>query len=301
MAGIPDVDLDDIDPDIQIDLGDDDDDDDAADTTGAFQPTGASTPYQPGNPYHGGEEHEMSHLPQERRGQDGTRDTDPLLEGDELDQRLQQTRQASPWVDLTEMYPNANKYALEASYQNDKQGNPRLWVKMVGRGKKAYPLFTKNTVTRQLRENPQLSQEIKTYLGKSMLHQINDFQQERDRKQKELQAKEKQKQQLEKTLEDRDKLRQELDAIRNRIKDDDDRIREMEDAHGPLDIEKIQRLKDEKRALESDHQSKRQQLSQLQKNANQVDKIQKEINKLMLDNRGLAERLDELGTNQRGS
>ena len=100
-----------------LDLDDkiDNDDDDAADTTGAFQPTGASTPYQPGNPYHIGERYEMSHLPQEQSGQDGTRDTDPLLEGDELDQRLQQTRQASPWVDLTEMYPNANKDALEAS------------------------------------------------------------------------------------------------------------------------------------------------------------------------------------------
>ena len=152
MAGIPDVDLDDIDPDIRIDLGDDDDDDEEeTNTTQPFTPGAASTPYQPGNPYHGGEEHKMSHLPQEQSGQDGTRDTEPLLEGDELDQRLQQTRQASPWADLTEMYPNANKDALEASYQKDKQGNPRLWVKMVGRGKKAYPLFTKNTVTRQLR------------------------------------------------------------------------------------------------------------------------------------------------------
>ena len=83
--------------------------------------------------------------------------------------------------------------------------------------------------------------------------------------------------------------------MRNRIKDTDDRIRELEDAHGALDTEAIQRLKDDKRALESDHQSKRQQLSQLQKNAKQADKIQKDIDKLMLDKRGLTERLEELG------
>ena len=82
--------------------------------------------------------------------------------------------------------------------------------------------------------------------------------------------------------------------MRNRIKDDGDRIRELEDAHGPLDTEEIRAREDEKRALESDHLSKRQQLSQLQKNAKQADKLQKEIDKLMLDNRGLAERLDEL-------
>ena len=246
---------------------DHDDDDEEVDTTRPFQPGAAITPY------HGGEEHEMSHLPQEQSGQDGTRDIDPLLEGDELDQRLQQTNQASPWRDLTEMYPNANKVALGASYQKDKQGNSRLWVKVVGRGKKAYPLFTKNTLTRQLRENPQLSQEIKTYLGKSMLDQINDFQQERDRNQKELQAKEKQKQQLEKTLEDQDKLRQELDAIRDKTKQIDDQIRELEDRSGPINIDEIQRLKNEKRRFESEHQTKRQQLSQLQKNAKQVDKL----------------------------
>ena len=83
--------------------------------------------------------------------------------------------------------------------------------------------------------------------------------------------------------------------MRNRIKDVDDRIRELEDAHGSLDTEAIQGLKDDKRALESDHQSKRQQLSQLQKNAKQADIIRKDIDKLMLDKRGLKECLEELG------
>ena len=81
-----DTDLDDIDiPDSSVD---DDDDDNECNTTQPFTPGASSTPYQPPGasegPYHGGEEHEMSQLPQEQSGQD----TDPLLTGDELDQRL---------------------------------------------------------------------------------------------------------------------------------------------------------------------------------------------------------------------
>ena len=49
---------------------------------------------------------------------------------------------------------------------------------MIGSKKKAYPLFTQSAVTRQLRENPQPSQEIKTYLGKSMFDQMKDCQTE---------------------------------------------------------------------------------------------------------------------------
>ena len=168
------------------------DDDDESNTTQPFTPEATSTPYQPPGPYHGGEEHEMSQLPQEQSGQD----TDPLLTGDELDQRLQQTRQGSAWADLLEMYPQANKDALQVDYQKDKQGNPRLLIKMVGRGKKVYPLFTRNAVTRQLRENPNLSQEIKTYLGKSMGEQMKDFQQAKAQKETELAAKQKQLEQI---------------------------------------------------------------------------------------------------------
>ena len=71
MAGIPDIDLDNIDPDIRIDLGDDDDDDEEeVDTTRPFQPGASSTPY------HGGEEYEMAHLPREHSG---LGDTVPLI------------------------------------------------------------------------------------------------------------------------------------------------------------------------------------------------------------------------------
>ena len=265
------------------------------DKTQPFEPGASSTPYQPPGasegPYHGGEEHEMSQLPQEQSGQD----TDPLLTGDELDQRLQQTRQGSAWTDLLEMYPQANKDALEVDYKKDKKGNPRLVVKMVGRGKKAYPLFARNSVTRQLRENPNLSQEIKTYLGKSMGEQMKDFQQEIARKETELAAKKKQEEQAEQRAAEKQQHIRDLDALTNQIRDKDARMRELEDTHGgPLNEEAIQRLKDEKRALEAEKQTKDKELAQLRKLAKQDDKIRTEVDKLMRDKRGLEEEEREL-------
>ena len=273
---------------------DDDDDDDESNTTQPFTPGASSTPYQPPGPYHGGEEHEMSQLPQEQSGQD----TDPLLTGDELDQRLQQTRQGSAWADLLEMYPQANKDALQVDYQKDKQGNPRLLVKMVGRGKKPYPLFTRNAVTSQLRENPNLSQEIRTYLGKSRVEQIKDLQQEKASKEAKLTAKQKQLEQSQQRAAQSQELKSNMDALTNQIRDIDAQMRELEDAHGPIDTETIQRLKDEKRRLEAEKQTKHQKLSQLQKEEKQDDKIQAEVDKLRLDNRGLDQQLAEMEAKQ---
>ena len=278
------------------------DDDDESNTTQPFTPEATSTPY------HGGEEHEMSQLPQEQSGQD----TDPQLTGDELDQRLQQTRQGSAWADLLEMYPQANKEALQADYQKDKQGNPRLLVKMVGRGKKVYPLFTRNAVTRQLRENPNLSQEIKTYLGKSMGEQMKDFKQAKAQKETELAAKQKQLEQIQQRADQQratkgrqkratksQKLRRDMDALTNGIRDAEAQMRELEDAHGPIDTEAIQRLKDQKRGLEAEKQAKQQQLSQLQKEAKQADKIRAEVDKLRLDKRGLEQQLAKMQAKQK--
>ena len=268
------------------------DDDDESNTTQPFKPGATSTPQQPGaseGSYHGGKQHELAQFTPEQSGQD----TDPLLAGDALDQRLQQTRQRA-WADLTEMYPQANKDALEVSYQKDKQGNPRLLIKMVGRGKKVYPLFTRNAVTRQLRENPNLSQEIRSYLGKSMGEQMKDFQQEQARKETELVAKQKQLAQAEQRAAESQKLRRDMEALTKGIRDAEAQMRELEDAHGSIDTEAIQRLKDDKRALEAEKQAKQQQLLQLQKEAKHADKIRAEVDKLQLDTRGLEQRLNEL-------
>ena len=269
----------------------DDDDEEEGNTTQPFEPGASSTPY------HGGEAHEMSQLPQEQSGQD----TDPLLESDALAQRLQQTSQDSPWADLDTIFPEArrNKDSLEVFTQRNSQGkNPRLFVKIAMQGKKAYPVLTRNVVTRQLQINKNLPQELKGLLGKSMFEQMNDFQQEKARKETELAAKQKQLQQVEQRAAESQKLRRDMDALTNGIRDADARMRELEDAHGSIDTEGIQRLKDEKRALEAKKQAKQQQMSQLQKDAKQADKIRAEVDKLRLDTRGLEERLDEMKAKQ---
>ena len=169
---------------------------------------------------------------------------------------------------------------------------------MVGRGKKIYPLFTKSIVTKQLRENPDLSQKIKAYLGKSMGEQMKDFQQEKAKKEAELAAKQKQLEQIQQRAAESQKLRRDMDALTNAIRDAEAQRRELEDAHGPIDTEAIQRLKDEKRRLEAEKQAKQQQLSQLQKGAKQADKIQAEVDKLRLDDRRIIQELSEMRAKQ---
>ena len=84
----------------------------------------------------GAESHEMANMGSE---------TDPLLEGDALNNRFkQQQSQTSAWNDLKVRYPDADKDALEAFYVENKQGKRKLWVKMVGNGKSSYQLETQN-------------------------------------------------------------------------------------------------------------------------------------------------------------
>ena len=236
------------------DDGDDDDlfthdsNQEDGETTQPFKPDPTSTPYPES------EQMEMHTLPREQSGL-------PNISFDEdtpdLTQRLQKTRANSAWNDLTEMFPNANKAAIETLYEKDKKVNPRLYVKMVGSKKKAYPLFTQSAVTRQLRENPKLSQEVKSYLGKSMFDQMKDFETERNKIQQELQAKQKQKQQMEKQVADRDNILQNLEEYRNQIRHTDDQIQALEDQHGTLNVEETQKLKQQKRSLKQNIKTRR--------------------------------------------
>ena len=67
---------------------------------------------------------------------------------------------------------------------------------------------------------------------------------------------------MEEMLADRDKLRQEMNSLRNQIKDNDDQIQSLEDKHGTLNVEEIQKLKQQKKELETEHQNKKKQLIQ---------------------------------------
>ena len=135
--------------------------------------TPLSSPMKPPPP----EDIEMSQLPREQNGW-----------------RRQQEQQAA-WVDLKDMYPQANKETLEVSYVKVPGKEPRLSIKMAG-STRAYWLFEPNLFG-QWRENPDLPQEIKNLLGKSIEEQIKDFKQLKAKKVATLVAKQKQKKQLE--------------------------------------------------------------------------------------------------------
>ena len=173
-------------------------------------------------------------------------------------------------------FPKMDHEKVEARFISKERGGlgQRIEVKMRN-SSTWYPLETKSRGDTEMSFNQNLPKGIKKALGPLRVVQITETKQALSRNQNELAAKQEQLKQAEQSTDEAPKLRRDMDAITNRIKDDDDRIRELEDARGPLDTEAIQKYKDEKRALEAEHQSKRQQLSQLQKDAKQADKIRK--------------------------
>ena len=256
------------------------------DSTQPFEPGAASTPA-------GGEQIPMAtrtRLPQERG---------PLIAetsfGGEPTGRM-------AWREIKGEFEMADESKLKARYKvapraDGGGGGAILEVAMKGKDK-WYRLYTKSPGDVEKSFNESLPKEIKTALGKSLDEQFNATNAELQAKQNELAAKQKQLEQTEQRAAESQKLRRDMDALTNQINDADARMRELEDAHGSLNTEAVQRLKDEKRALEADKQSKRQELSQLQKNAKQADKIRTEVDKLMRDKRGLEERSNELRAKQ---
>ena len=257
-----------------IDHDGDDDDDTTPGTPGT--PAAASTPFQPGapaTPYHPGEEHEMTHLPQEQSGK-------AHAPGEPA------------WNSLTFIFPDANATDLEAFVDPTTQ---RLKVKMAGAGKKAYYLYTISRQTGQERLNPKLPLEIKASLGESALDQSAALQQERDRNSQEIQSKIQTKTQVEEAAQNAQTLRQEMDAIRNQTRQLETEIRELEDRDGPLDEEAIQKLKDEKKELEAEQQRKRAQYDEAYANTQRALQLQVEINDLKIKNRDIDRVINKLG------
>ena len=236
-------------------------------------------------------------LPPEQRG--AHTDETSFNESAQSLRAIAEGQKQSAWDEIEWDFPNPDKSKIDARYATapragQDRGGSVIEVSLKGRHK-WYRLYTKSPGDTKATLNVSLPQGIKQALGSTTDELFSATNTALEINQQALAAKRQQLEQAEQRAAEAQQLRRDLDAMRNRIKDNDDRIRELEDAHGPPDTEAIQRLKDGKRALESDHQSKRQQLSQLQKNAKQADKIQKDIDKLMLDKRGLTERLEELG------
>ena len=266
---------------------------DDTDSTQPFGPPGAaSTP--------AGEQIPMvtrTRLPQEQQGP-RTEETS-FNEGAQSRRAIAEGQKESAWDEIKWDFPHPDKSKIDARYaavpiSGKDRGGSVIEVRLKG-SNKWHPFYTKSPGDTEATFNNHLPKTIKRALGRTTDELLSTTNAALERNQQELAAKQKQLEQAEQRAAEAQQLRRDLDAMRNRIKDVDDRIRELEDAHGSLDTEAIRKLKDDKRALESDHQSKRQQLSQLQQNAKQADKIQKDIDKLMLDKRGLTELLDELG------
>ena len=244
---------------------DHDDDDDEKYTTPLSSPIKPPPPPPP-------EDIEMRQLPREQNGWH---------------------RQQAAWVALKKMYPQANKDALEVSYvKMPGKITPRLSVKTIG-APRAYWLFEKDFLGRW-RENPDLPQEIKNLLGKSIEEQIEGFKQLKAKKEAARAVKQKQNKQLEQMADEKQKLSREMDSLTNQIRDLDEHKRELVDVHGSMDTEEMQKLKDEKRVLEGEKKNIQQQISQLQKEIIDYNTKQEEVNQLRHETEELGQHRNEL-------
>ena len=222
------------------------------------------------------ENFEMSYLPRERQNK-----WEPSSSKKEA------------WFDVKNMFPEASKAALEVDYVKiPGVKDHRLSIKIRG-AMRDYWLFERNLFGRW-RENPDLPQDIKVFLGKSINEQIKDLKKQQSEKESTLAVKQKQMKQLEQKNDEKQKLIRDTDFIINKIRDVDEQMREMEYVHVSMDLEEIQKLKDEKRALEGEKKTKQQQISQLQKDMIQYNTIQEEVAKLTHENRELDQHLNEL-------
>ena len=240
------------------------------DRTQPFEPGAASTPY------HGGEEHEMSSLPQEQSG-------------------MAYPPGEPAWNALTYLYPDASATDLEAFMDPTTH---RLKVKMAGSGKTSYYLMTEDKVSKTEKLNPKLTKEIRKALGESALGLVSVLQEERDRNLREIGEKTKRKKQLEEeAAQEVQEKRQEMENYRNQIRQLEDAIRELEDKAGSWeDEEAIQKLKDEKRALEAEHQRKKAQRDQAIADAKKTElQLQVEINDFKLANRDIERQINKRG------
>ena len=202
------------------------------------------------------------------------------------------------WKEIKLEFEMADESKLKARYKTAPRaggggGGAILEVSMREKDK-WYPLYTKSLGDTEKTFNKSIPKEIQNALGKSLNKQFDDTNKALQTKQNELAEKQKQLEQEEQRAAESQKLRRDMDALTNQIRDKDARMRELEDTHGPLDTEAIQRLKDEKKTLEDEKRSKDKELAQLRKLAKQDDKIRTEVDKLVGERRELETRKNEL-------
>ena len=171
----------------------------------------------------------------------------------------------------------------------------RLMIKKPGADQPSYPLYATEANPKSQRLNPEIPPDLRAALGESALYQATTLQQERDTNLREIVQKRNKLVQLEEAAQEVQERRQDLKNLRDRLKRLDDDIRELEDKAGPFDEEAIQRLKDEKRTFEAEHQRKREQLDQANADAKTALQLQGEINDIKLANRDIERQINKLG------
>ena len=171
----------------------------------------------------------------------------------------------------------------------------QLMIKKLGDDQPSYPLYTTEANPNNRRLNPEIPPDLRTALGESALKQSETLQQERDTNLRELVQKENKLTQMQDATKEVKERQQDLENLRDRIKQLDDDIRELEDKAGSWDEEAIQKLKDEKRAFEAEHQRKREQLDQANADAKTALQLQVEINDIKLANRDIERQINKLG------
>ena len=173
-------------------------------------------------------------------------------------------------------------------------------IKKPGADQPSYPLYTteanpNNQRFNSQRLNPEIPPDLRAALGESAVDQATKLQQERDANRREIVQKRNKLVQLEETAQGVQETRQEMDALRNQIRQLDEEIRELEDKAGSWDEEAIQKLKDEKRAFEAEHQRKKAQLDQANADTKTALQLQVEINDIKLANRDIERQINKLG------
>ena len=153
--------------------------------------------------------------------------------------------ESTAWSELKGEFTMADESKLKARYKTAPRaggggGGAVIEVAMQGKDK-WYRLYTKSPGDVGKSFNESLPKEIKTALGKSLDEQFNDTNAALQEKENELVAKQKQLERAAQRAAESQKLKRDMDALTNQIKDIDAQIQQLEDEHGPLNEDAIQK------------------------------------------------------------
>ena len=196
--------------------------------------------------------------------------------------------------ELENEFPNMSLTEIEFRYKEAPKSGGAVIEVRYRTSDKWYRLFTQSKGNVQKTLNTGLPKQISLALGKSTTESINETNAALETLQQQEKEEEKQLRQTQSAAEEAQRLRQEMNAIRNRMQDTANQIQEIKNAQDPVDSDVIQKLKDEKRKLEKEHQTKRKELNTLAKTADQARKLQQELNKTRLRKEETERHLGEL-------